>query len=279
LKVRDIIQQAVHQQLPDAEQIREMYKQRIAEKQKRRRFCSHSLIAVAATVVLVFSVVFGSTLLNLNVENSFMLSAYAMEMRDDGFVEMREVDLIDQTHMWGAYVYDRNLYLNIRLQCRGENLKSVQFSAGDGFFARQYIKTKNGKIVSDDVPILYVGESKTVALYGTDFEILGDSVVLNSDTITDDMLLFLGTAYYDGLSQDSITVHAVATFNDGKQQEETLIIDFERPGVIMEGTLSDDEVWGEPDVGDAPLDPFEPFEQNPPAEQREHPIFGENSPE
>jgi hypothetical protein len=107
----------------------------------------------------------------------------------------------------------------------------VDFFTDDGFFAKQYIKTENGKIVTGNVPALYVGDSHTLAVYGTDFEIVGNKLTLNKDDMTEDLLLFLGTANIDRQIPSAMTVRAVATFDDGKTQEEALVIDFTGEGV------------------------------------------------
>ena len=101
-----------------------------------------------------------------------------MEQQADGSVELREVDLINQPHIWGGYIDSENIYLNVRLKCEGENIKSVDFFTEDAFFAKQYIKTENGKIITENVPMFYVGESYTLAMYGTDFEIVGNKLTL-----------------------------------------------------------------------------------------------------
>ncbi|GHU49290.1 hypothetical protein FACS1894127_2160 [Clostridia bacterium] len=189
-----------------------------------------SAVALATVAAVFCLVMFGTTLLNPQTDNVFSIKAYAMEQQTDGSVELREVDLINQDHIWSGYNDGENIYLNVRLKCEGENIKSVDFFTDEGFFAKQYIKMENGKIVTDNVPISYVGDSHTLVMYGTDFEIVGSKLTLEKDVMTDDLLLFLGSSI-NGRMPLTMTIRALATFNDGKTQEETLMIDF--PGELV----------------------------------------------
>jgi hypothetical protein len=162
--------------------------------------------------------------------NFFDIKAYALEQRADGAIELRNADLFDQTQMWSSYSDGSKFYVNIRLKFEGENIRSVDLYADDGFFAKQYLKTENGIIIREaGVPATYIGNpdgSHTIVMYGEDFEIVGSSLTLDKSAITDDLLLFLGTDIADWRETPSqMTFRAVATFNDGKTQEEAFTID------------------------------------------------------
>ena len=76
-------------------------------------------------------------------------------------------------------------------------------------------------------------------MYGDDFEKIGNSFTLNKYDMTDDLLLFWGMELeYAGRGwheqiPEQITIRAVATFNDGKTQEETLTLNFMEMGGII----------------------------------------------
>jgi len=231
---------------------------------------------VIAAAVLIVCLLFGNMLLNRRVESVFAIKAYAMEIQADGSVVYREVDLFDQTRMWGGYTDGENLYLNIRLKYEGENIESVELTTEEGFFATQHLNMQDGKIVNDDTPILYVGESQAIVMYGTEFENVGNTLILNEDEMRDDLLLFIGTAYTEGQVTLNMTINAVATFGDGKKQEKVIELSFTRPGIIMTGEVTEDARWGEPDLGDAPFDWTVPQEQIPRSDERINPITGES---
>ncbi|MDR1132142.1 MAG: hypothetical protein LBL15_06980 [Oscillospiraceae bacterium] len=203
---------------------------KILQKRRRKRPVLKTAVSLATAAVICLAM-FGAPLLTPRADNAFSIKAYAMEQQTDGSVALREVDLINLPHVWSAYIDDENIYLNVRLKCEGENIKSVDFFTDDAFFAKQYIKMKNGKIVTGNVSMLYVGESQTLAMYGTDFEIVGNTLTLDQDTMTDDLLLFLGTENIEGLVPSAMTVHAAVTFDDGETREETLVLDFTDEGV------------------------------------------------
>ena len=195
---------------------------------KRPVFKVAASFAAAAVICLM---VFGSMLLSPQNENIFSLKAYAMEQLADGSVELREVNLHSDTYHWNFYNDGSVCYVNTSLKCEGENIKFVEFYADNGFFAKQYLKIENGKIIQEEgVSASYAkgpaDNDYTLLRYGADFERIGNNLTLDSNAMASDFLLFVGmevSGWKDNPSQ--ITIHAVATFNDGKTQEETITLD------------------------------------------------------
>ena len=239
MKGREIINYAVRDKMPDRERIRESCKGQGAVEKRRgnKRLFARFAVSAAVLAVLVASFIFGNMLLNPAGDNMFAIKAYAMEQQEDGSIELREVDLLDRTQRWGSYNDGSNFYLNISMKCEGENIRSVDFYAEDGFFAKQYLKMKDGKIVVEDgVTACWISDGAgghTLAMYGTDFEIIGSELTLENGVMTDDSLLFLATEITDWQKVPAqMTISAVVTFNDGKTQEEILAIDiFSQMGV------------------------------------------------
>ena len=240
MKGTEIINHIVRAKMPDREQVKEnLLRQSIPEKQNTIRPVYRRLaVTLAAAAVLVFCFLFGNMLMTPQSGNLFSITAYAVEQQADGSDELRKVDLIEQTPVWGGYEDGEYFYLNVGLKCEGENLKSVAFSTNDGFFVKQYYKMMklavspytfigpDGSIVDVDV----YGDM-TIALF-TDLEKVnvGSKLMLDPDTMTEDFFLLLGmenTEARQGSGQ--ITIHGIATFHDGKQQEETLVIDYIYP--------------------------------------------------
>ena len=200
---------------------------------KRPAFKTAASLAAAAVICLM---VFGSMLPAAESENFFSVKAYALEQRDDGSIELREMDLMGDEQRWSYHFDGSSFYLNINLKCEGENINSVDFYTDDGFFAKQYLKTENGRIVLEPgVPA--AGRTNrdgdiAVTMYGRDFEKIGNKFTLNKDEIADDLLLFLGKEIHvtdwkrvHEQFPSQMIIRAVATFNDGKTQEEIITLD------------------------------------------------------
>ena len=203
------------------------------------------LAAVAAAATAICLLVLGGLLISPQSGNVFELKAYALEHQEDGSVVYTALQFQDPERQngdqkgflaWGGFHDGKNLLMSVNLKVEGENIKHIDFCIDDGFFAKQYLKfDENGKLITDGVSILYVGKSSTIASYGQDYEIIGASFTLNKDDLTDDLLIFVGREddrWGQGadLLEKPFIVRAVATFNDGKSQEETLVFDFNAIG-------------------------------------------------
>ena len=202
-----------------------------------------SLASVAAVICLI---VLGGTLLFPQDGNVFELKAYALAQQADGSIEQREVDLVNETYDWSFNDDGENVYINIWLKCEGENIESVDFYVDEGFFAKQYIIRENGQIVRDGVPM--AGSGSTIMRYGNDYVNVGSHFTLHADEMTEDLLVFWGTESRrvgnDLNLPSQLTIRAVATFNDGKTQEEALAFDLSMEGMQGFGVtiLTDEEI-------------------------------------
>ena len=200
-------------------------------KKHKKRPVFKAAASFAAVAAVIWLTVFGNMLLPPQNENIFSLKAYAMEQLADGSVELREVNLHSGAYHWSFYNDGSVCYVNTNLKCEGENIKFVEFHADNGFFAKQYLKIEDGKIIQEEgVSASYAkGPTDfdyTLLRYGTDFERVGNNLTLDSDAMASDFLLFVGMEV-SGWKEDpqKITIRAVATFDDGKTQEETITLD------------------------------------------------------
>ena len=233
MKGREIIYHAVRAKMPDREQVREnCLRQTVSEKRTvKRPVLRRSVFTAAMAAVLIMCIMFGAMLINPKSDNIFTLNAYAMEQMTDGSIGLRKVDLLNETYYWSTYNDGSVFYVNANLKCEGENIKYVEFYADNGFFAKQYLKIENGKIITEaGVPASYRkapgDDDYTLVMYGEDFDVIGESFTLDKDALTDDFLLFVGTEVSDWREYPSqMIIRAVATFNDGKTQEETITLD------------------------------------------------------
>ena len=178
-----------------------------------------------------------STLQTPGSAYTFSLVAYTVHALPDGSFGLREVDLLDQPDVWGSYFDGENglYYVSVGLRAEGENIRSVEFSVAEGFFAKQYIgdlKNKEGVMRS------YVGSDSRLVMVGDEFDIVGNVLVLENNEMVDDLLLFWGMEidesdfYNSGVPHpDKIDVNAIATFNNGATAERTVTIDLSGPGV------------------------------------------------
>jgi hypothetical protein len=219
---------------------------KIEEKQGIRSPKRRPALSVAVAAVLCLAII-GGIFLSPKGNNVFNLTAYALEAREDGSTELREIDIADQPDTyWNGYFNDGVFYVSVGLKCEGENLKSVEFSVDEGFFAKQYI---GGAATGTDIPAMYVNDR--LVMYGTEFEKLGNKFTLTGDTLGGELLLFWGIEL-ENVAEDSIfdrdslpekiDIRATARFSDGKTQEETLTIDLPGPGAWGGFRLSDEEI-------------------------------------
>ena len=171
-------------------------------------------------------------------DNAFFVRAYELALTDDGMIGLKETDLLDQPDVWGGHFDGENFYLSVGLRYDGSNIKSVDFITEDGFFAKQY----TGSLADgENVSRMYVGAENRLVMYGTEFEIVGDTITLNDETMTDDLLLFWGTQAIDMSEvRRHIEIKATAAFNDGRTQEVTIPIDLSGTGVYS-GIVTEEE--------------------------------------
>jgi len=201
------------------------------QKQQKKRPVFKTAVSLATAAAVICLMVFGSTFISPQGDNIFTIKTYAMEQLADGSIELREVDLVNRNPIWSSHNGGSVFYVNANLKCEGENIKSVEFFADNGFFAKQYLNIENGKIITEDgvTASYFKGPNDayyTLVRYGNDFDVIGNSFTLDKDVMNDGFLLFVGVEVSDWRDSPSeITVRAVATFNDGKTQEQTIILD------------------------------------------------------
>ena len=163
------------------------------------------LAAACACIVL------GVSFLNMpNPANAFAVKAYALGEREDGTIQLIETDLINQPDVWGGHFDGDNFYVSVGLRYEGQNIEHVDFITEEGFFAKQYIDELT---IGDTVSKMYVGADSRLVMYGTEFDIVGNRITLDDETMTDDLLLFWGTPATD-ISEipENIEIHSIATF-------------------------------------------------------------------
>lgn len=201
----------------------------MADKQPNRK--KHHWLkfgVIAACLCAVLLMVFGGL---PNSTNTFFVSAYALEIASDGAIQLKETDFLEQPDVWGGHFDGKNFYVNVGLRYGGDNIKSVDFATESGFFAKQYV----GNLVDgENVSRLYVGADNKLVVYGTEFEIVGETITLNEETMTDDLLLFWGMPMADVQDDtpERVDITATATFLDGRTQELPVSIDLSGEGVV-----------------------------------------------
>jgi hypothetical protein len=191
---KDEYKEAMERHTPTQEQI---YKVKAAMKGttvvKSRTFRRAPVFAAIAAVLCL--AVFGGTFLGSRGENSFTISAYALEPRSGGSSPLLEFDLVPQSSQSGS-LDGVGEYLSIGLKCEGENVKSAVFSADEQTF---------------------FGTDSTFTFTQTQGELkMDEQFVIGIGPISDE---------FNAAMPDSVTLRAVVTFNDGKTQEQTLTLD------------------------------------------------------
>ena len=211
-------------QLSDEVKNRVFHKAMAKEHKKRPLFKAAASLAAAAAVICL--IVFGSMLMPPHNENNFSLKAYATEQQPDGSIALREVDLLsEQTHYWSTYSDGNVIYVSINLKCDGENLESVDFYTDDGYFLIQ-----NSKLPLQENVDFYTVE-------GAPWKGISFRKGSADNDFTLIIYIYGGSGWREISS--TITLRAVATFSDGKTQEETI-------------TFNLDNTKGLPDIAKLP---------------------------
>lgn len=191
---------------------------------RRRRWIRYGAAAAACLCAAVLLSRWGAP----NPADAFFVKGYALELAGDGTVALQETDLLERSEIWAGHFDGENFYLSVGLRYDGSNIKSVDFITEDGFFAKQYVGSLSP---GNGISQTYVGPESKLVMYGEEFEIVGDRITLNEETMTDDLLLFWGTRAAD-MSEvpEQIEIKATATFYNRRTQEVTIPIDLSRLG-------------------------------------------------
>jgi len=261
MKGREIINHIVRAKMPDREQVfANCLRQTAPEKQKMKRpIYRRSLAAIATAAVLVICFLFGNVLLTPpNSSNSFFaMSAYAMVQQEDGSVVLHEFDLLNPTEngeIYSGFRFDGEiLYINIGvgIKIEGDNIKSVELVANNNdFFATQNIIRQNGNIYTHEVPMVYMGVDNTnthiIVVYGSEFEHVGNRIMLDENVMTEDFLLFLARTQESSLDLDlTASFRAVITFSNGEKVEQDIIMPISRSSGVVTPTETDRAIMEE----------------------------------
>ena len=205
---------------------------------RRRKIHSIRPAAVFASAAVLCAAILGGLLLPIRDGNSFnvdgyffTVKAYALGQQTDDSTELSGADLVEQPDTWGGYFDGETLYVGIGLKCEGEGIESVEFFASEGFFATQIIGSAAD---GESVPKMGVGDR--LLMYGFEFEVIGDRITLDSDTVYDNLLIFWGKNYsteeYWSNRPKEIIVRAIATFSNGETSEQMVTIDLSGHGTM-----------------------------------------------
>jgi len=213
---QEIINHVVCGEMPDMDSVREKCIQQttIHKKHiKRSPPRSMALAATAAVLVLCFFLFWNSA---RQASNSFSIKAYALEYSENGSIVMHEGHTAEATIMSGSMTGEEegstfcDLYFSFCFDVKGENINGVEFfTDGEGDFKKVQYLTKNGEFVDSEHGLTVISE-----------KYLGNSFTLDDlGSLTDGYVLLAGKhgPVYESFT---LTVRAVATFNDGATQEE-----------------------------------------------------------
>ena len=216
LSGKDIIEYAFRYDMPDREKVLERCLQSkvYISQNPSVSYRKHRLTFAAFAVAVVFVMLVTRFMHHIDRGvNIFTMQAFAMESSSDSASVFREIDLLEEKYTLGGFLYGETFYLNIGFNISGENIRDVVIVIDRGFFAKQFLDfeaRENGFIA---VP------------RNSDFITVGNNVTIYGNEIAQDMMLFVGIPIMDSGLLDNLTIYAIATFNDGKTQEETFALD------------------------------------------------------
>jgi len=237
MKGKDVIRHILRAEIPDVEQAKTRILQQATSQNKcQKRTAFRPVVAAITTAAAIICILLVNLVITAPQDgNVFTLRIYAMERQADGTLEFREIDIVNQSETWGGYFDGANLFINIALSFVGENVRSVEFITDVGFFAKQYLQLENGKIVMDGRPIVITGENN-IALYGIDFEMVGNRFIFTASEMTDGLLLFLGQEFTEqgDIDIQQMIIRTNVVFDDNTTQEDAITINLtDRTGLII----------------------------------------------
>ncbi|MCL2838281.1 MAG: hypothetical protein FWE04_04340 [Oscillospiraceae bacterium] len=204
--------------------------EKIKQKQQRnkKRPVFRTAISLATTAAVLMFAVFGVRFFAPDVNNTFSLQAFAMEVQEDGTFGLREIDLMTN-EFWAGHFDGDNFFVSVGLRYKGNNIQNVEFSTNEGFFATQRIRSLAH---TESVPHTYMGLDSQLMMFGTEFYVVGNAITFGS-AMDDDILLFWGSndVNIDNIPE-SIEIRANVIFNDGETYEQTAVIDLSGRGSI-----------------------------------------------
>lgn len=212
------------------------------QKRKKKRPVLRSLAALATAAAIFAVAVWGNML--LNPKNTFTVNAYAMEANAEGKVELHSFDLVNQPEIWSGYATDSTLFINVGLNCEGENVESVAFSVDNGTFAKLNIdETKFAP--SQSSSLLYINKDEKIPLSYLDFVPEGNEIVIHENELSDHLLVFWGKEIENIKNlPDKIDIMATVTFVDGKTKQQTITIDLSGEGVYSLLNVAEEKIYG-----------------------------------
>ncbi len=197
---------------------------------KKKTFRRYRPLAAAACLCAAFLGLMLYGIMQPGAENAFAVKAYAMELEEDGSVQLVETDLLDQPDVWGAAVMDGTVYVSLGLRFSGENIRKVEFTTDNGFFASQ---DTTGLVIGDGTPCTFTGEDNRLVMAGDSFKNEGPRLSFDGPAMPEGLLLFWAVPG-DSMAAlpESIDVLATATFTDGSTQEISLNLQTENQMIV-----------------------------------------------
>ena len=202
-----------------ADNIRKKIEKRIYVRMRTNRLIVKGVVLSCVAAFLWLFVCFQAP------TNEFLFHVYALEQTESNELIIKEIGINEQTTVWGGYYDGENYYLNLGFRCGGENIEYVRLSTTASFFAKQTL-SEDGSVFSR--PALFLGSENRLALQGTEFDVLDDSVVLKrEELLMDDYLIFLGISDFRAFQcTEKIEVTADVFYQDGTSRTYPISFDF-----------------------------------------------------
>jgi hypothetical protein len=219
MKYGELINNIIKEEMPDMEKVRKNCLRQPVRRSNRRALSAY---AVAAAGVLAVCLVFGYILMGTGANNSFTLTAYAMERNADGVVMLRGFDVLDELEHRAFYQDNEAgiIYINVGLSLRyeGNNVRTVELAADVGHFAKQYVPCLDGSVTGMD-GVNSHWQDGVLVRYGLDFIDMDAKVALAD--LSDDVLLFL----VQPINADAYhSFRVIVTYTDNSRTERTVSV-------------------------------------------------------
>ena len=222
--------------------ISDEYVEESAPKNRKKKHSFRPLVALASAAAVLMVAILGSSL--FGADNTFSIDAYAVETDKDGKIELHSFDLVDQPEIWSGYATDSTMFVNVGFRCKGENIKSVKFSAADGVFAKLRVDEKKVETIKKTTAF-YIKKDEQIPLSSFDFEVAGSDMTVDGDLMTEDLLIFWGKDIYNIKNLPAkVDIDVNVTFKNGETEKKTVTLDLSGEGIYSLLDIDRERLFG-----------------------------------
>lgn len=195
---------------------------------------------IASVAAIICLVIIGFLTINPFGTNQFTIKCYAMDT-ENGQSAMRPIDgegMVSSDIWFGYYELKEEticFYIDVGWQIDGENIEEAEITVDDGYFLNKLGKYEFEQIGNSVIlekkdihngDMLYVGYERPVSYVEKEITYTGENAATGE---TWEGTKMETVPEYETI--DTIIIHAVVTYENGKTEEKDIVFDMERGAV------------------------------------------------